>query len=501
MAPVVRFVSVGEWEAKVRLRASISGLAEKVPELSAMSPLSRRQGVGLVAALMLTVLGVVAFPVYTVTILVGTVTAFYVAAVTNRVVLFFRSLGSDTLEIVTDEDARAVPDHSLPIYTVLVPAYREPQVINLLMGNLAQLDYPTDRLDVKVLLEADDDETIEAIKDLDLGDHVEVILVPPAEPRTKPKALNYGLSMARGDIVTIYDAEDKPDPLQLRRAAIALSRLGPEVACLQAKLSYSNVDQNLITRWFAIEYSMWFSLFLPGLVSIDSPLPLGGTSNHFRRTILEAVGGWDPYNVTEDADLGIRFYREGFSVRVLDSITLEEANSDFVNWVKQRSRWYKGYLQTWLIHMRHPVLLYREMGPRGFAGFNLFVGGTPILAILNPIFWTMTALWFIGHPAFIKAIFPAPTFYPATACFSFGNFAIAYLTIINCRMMKQVELLWAALLVPFYWVMMSIAATKALIQLVFAPNFWEKTVHGLDQGKMVQPPIEPQTPGGEPAAA
>jgi cellulose synthase/poly-beta-1,6-N-acetylglucosamine synthase-like glycosyltransferase len=274
------------------------------------------------------------------------------------------------------------------------------------------------------------------------------------------------------------------------------------VACLQAKLSYSNVHQNLITRWFTIEYAMWFSLFLPGLVSFDAPLPLGGTSNHFRRGILEAVGGWDPYNVTEDADLGIRLYREGFSVRVLESITFEEANSDFVNWVKQRSRWYKGYLQTWLIHMRHPILLYREMGVGGFTEFNLFVGGTPILAVLNPIFWTLTALWFIGHPAFIRAIFPSLIFYPAIACFSLGNFAIAYLTVINCRMMKQVELLWAALLVPLYWVMMSIAATKALIQLVFAPNFWEKTVHGLDQGKGHRPPpLEPETPGGEPAAA
>jgi cellulose synthase/poly-beta-1,6-N-acetylglucosamine synthase-like glycosyltransferase len=307
--------------------------------------------------------------------------------------------------------------------------------------------------------------------------------------------------MARGDIVTIYDAEDHPDPLQLRRAAITLSRLGPEVACLQAKLSYSNVEQNLITRWFTIEYAMWFSLFLPGLVSVNAPLPLGGTSNHFRRTVLEAIGGWDPYNVTEDADLGIRLYREGFTVRVLESITFEEANSDFVNWVKQRSRWYKGYLQTWLIHMRHPILLYREMGFRGFLVFNLFVGGTPMLAVLNPIFWTMTTLWFIGHPYFIRAIFPAPVFYPAIACFSFGNFAIAYLTVINCRIMKQVELLWAALTVPLYWVMMSIAAIKAVFQLAFAPTFWEKTVHGLDRPKAAQPPAEPETTGGEPAAA
>jgi cellulose synthase/poly-beta-1,6-N-acetylglucosamine synthase-like glycosyltransferase len=197
--------------------------------------------------------------------------------------------------------------------------------------------------------------------------------------------------------------------------------------------------------------------------------------------VLESLGGWDPHNVTEDADLGIRLHREGYSVRVLESITLEEANSDFVNWVKQRSRWYKGYLQTWLVHMRSPRVLWRELGPMGFVQFNLFVGGTPMLAVLNPVFWVMTLVWFIGHPAIIKAIFPAPVFYVGLVCWSFGNFAIAYLTILTCRVMKRVELLWAALLVPLYWSMMSIAATKAVIQLVRTPNFWEKTAHGLNQ--------------------
>jgi cellulose synthase/poly-beta-1,6-N-acetylglucosamine synthase-like glycosyltransferase len=483
----MRFVQPGDREADIRLRASISGLAGKAPEVSAVTPLSRRQRVAFSLVAIATAAGLAGFPVPTAMVLVGIITAFYLLVVVNRLLLSVRSLAANTVNVVSAADARAVPDHALPVYTILVPAYREPEVIERLLQNLAQLDYPADRLDVKLLLEADDDQTIGAVRDLDPGRHVDVVLVPPAEPRTKPKALNYGLSMARGDLVTIYDAEDRPDPLQLRRAAVALSRSGPEVACLQATLSHSNVSQNLITRWFTLEYAMWFALFLPGLVSLDAPLPLGGTSTHFRRDVLETLGGWDPYNVTEDADLGVRFYREGFAVRVLESVTLEEANSDFVNWVKQRSRWYKGYLQTWLTHMRRPLQLRREMGLRSFVVFNLFVGGTPMLAILNPMFWTMTALWFIGHPAFVKAIFPAPIFYPAIACFSFGNFAIAYLTLINCRLMKQVQLVWAALTVPVYWVMMSIAASKALIQLMLAPNFWEKTAHGLDQLDRLRP--------------
>ena len=186
--------------------------------------------------------------------------------------------------------------------------------------------------------------------------------------------------------------------------------------------------------------------------------------------------------MTEDADLGIRMFREGYSVKVLESVTLEEANSDFVNWVKQRSRWYKGYLQTFFVHTRSPRELVREMGWRGAAHFSVFVGGTPLLAILNPVFWVMTALWFIGHPTFIQEIFPGPTYYLSLACWAFGNFMLAYLTLLSCRITRRGELLWAAFAVPLYWVMMSLAAVKALWQLAGRrPAFWEKTVHGLDR--------------------
>jgi cellulose synthase/poly-beta-1,6-N-acetylglucosamine synthase-like glycosyltransferase len=172
-------------------------------------------------------------------------------------------------------------------------------------------------------------------------------------------------------------------------------------------------------------------------------------------------------------------FREGLEVRVLDSVTLEEANSDFVNWVRQRSRWYKGYLQTFLIHMRSPVALWREIGPRAMLQFVLFVGGTPLLALLNPVFWMLTIVWFVAHPPFELAVFPAPVYYAGIISWTLGNFTIAYLTIVCCRMTRRPEMIWAALLVPVYWIMMSLAAAKAALQLVFAPSFWEKTVHGL----------------------
>jgi cellulose synthase/poly-beta-1,6-N-acetylglucosamine synthase-like glycosyltransferase len=478
---------MSEEEADLRLEASINGLAGRVPGVSALRILSEHQRRWGIAVIALFVIGCVVDLVVTMSIIVSIITLFYVAAIIYRLVLFRASNEPDTTEVVSDEEARAVPDAELPIYTVMIPAYREPEVINELIQRVTQFEYPPDRLDVKLLIEADDDVTIKAIEDAMPGDQFELVLVPAAEPRTKPKALNYGLTLARGEFVAIYDAEDEPEPLQLRRAAVTLRRLGPDVACIQAKLTYHNPMQNLITKWFTIEYALWFSFFLPGLASMNAPIPLGGTSNHFRRVALQALGAWDPYNVTEDADLGIRMFREGYTVRVLESDTYEEANSDFVNWMKQRSRWLKGYLQTYAVHLREPRELKQELGWKGLMHFTMFVGGTPILAIINPIFWLMTLLWFVAHPAFIQEIFPAPVYYLGLLSWAFGNFLLLYVTVMSCRIAKRGELLVAALLVPLYWVMMSMAAIKAVSQLIAAPNFWEKTVHGLHHNQPATP--------------
>jgi len=201
---------------------------------------------------------------------------------------------------------------------------------------------------------------------------------------------------------------------------------------------------------------------------------------HIKRIVVEAVGSWDPYNVTEDADLGIRLQRMGYRTAILDSVTYEEANSDFVNWVKQRSRWYKGYLQTWLVHMRHPVLLRKQLGTEAFVAFTLTVGATPLIAFLNPIFWALTGLWFGTKASFIQPIFPPSVYYAGMFCMVFGNFIVVYLNVIAIRATGRTELLGAVLLSPLYWIMMSVAAVKAFIQLLVAPYFWEKTAHGLD---------------------
>lgn len=474
-------VPMSEAAAQMRLQASIAGLADRVPLVSARSLVTRGQRNVLIGLLAVLLIAAVLNARLTVVVLIGFTTLCYLVAVVYRSYLFTRSSKVDALEIVSDEEALYVPEDDLPSYTIMIPAYREASVIKKLIGNLAVLDYPTDRLEVLILVEADDDETLDALRQASPPSHFQLVVIPPAEPRTKPKALNFGLTLARGDIVAVYDVEDTPDVLQLRRAAVVFSRFGPEVGCVQAQLSYSNSAQNIITRWFTIEYAMWFSFFLPGLSSLGAPIPLGGTSNHFRRSALRTLGGWDPFNVTEDCDLGIRMFRERFDIKVVESTTLEEANSDFVNWVKQRSRWYKGYLQTFLIHLRAPKELVGEIRVKGVLHLCAFVGGTPILAALNPIFWMMTVVWFVAHPEILRQIFPAPVYYVGLILWSFGNFLLWYLTVLTARHVQKEGLVMAAILVPVYWVMMSLAALKAMWQLVVVPSFWEKTTHGLGE--------------------
>jgi cellulose synthase/poly-beta-1,6-N-acetylglucosamine synthase-like glycosyltransferase len=467
-----------EAERQLRLQASTSGLADRVPLVSARDLVSKGQRNLVIGIVFLIAVGLVFSLQMTLTVVIAFFTMVYVIAVTYRVVLFMRSSKSDSVEIVSDEEALSVPEVDLPSYTVMIPAYREVSIISKLIHNIAQIDYPVDRLEVVLLIEEDDEETLEVLRDSDPGLQFKLVLVPAGEPRTKPKALNYGLTHATGTFLTIFDAEDRPDPLQLRRAAIALSRLPPEVACLQARLGFFNGGQNVITRWFQVEYSMWFRQMLPGLSKLRVPIPLGGTSNHFRKEVLLDLGAWDPYNVTEDADLGVRLSRAGYRSEVMDSLTLEEANSDFVNWAKQRSRGYKGYLQTFLVHMRDFRESQRLLGTRRLLFLMLFVGGTPLMAMVNPIFWTLTVVWFVVKPAWLMAVFPAPLYFLGLFCWLAGNFLFTFTCMLEAIEVDD-SLFVAALLTPVYWVMMSVAAYKALVQVFFAPAYWEKTRHGL----------------------
>ncbi|MDV7100498.1 glycosyltransferase [Gordonia amicalis] len=461
------------------LRDAVDRLREADADMSASVAFSRIQKV-----IGFTLLGVIAvlmvfFPVGTCAALVSAATVAYVVTLADRLVIFRRGLVNGAIR-VSDEQARSIPDEELPLYTVLVPAYGEPEVVGDLVAAMETIEYPRDKLQVLLLLEEDDEPTIEAARGVEANGLVTVVLTPPAQPRTKPKACNYGVHFATGDIVTIFDAEDKPDPLQLRRAVYVLNNSEDEsVVCVQGKLSFHNVRDNMLTEWFTADYGIWFGFLLPGMMVSRAPIPLGGTSNHFKRDVLDRIGAWDPFNVTEDADLGVRIADHGYRTVVLDSITLEEANVDAINWVRQRSRWYKGYMQTWLVHMRHPVKLWHILGPVAFVRFTLLIAGTPVIACVNMVFWLILALWIAGQPLIITELFPGPIYYLALVSMLLGNGAAIYMNLIAIREDDRSELLVSALLIPLYWLMMSVAAIKGMWQILVNPSYWEKTFHGL----------------------
>lgn len=447
---------------------------------SARSGLSGRQAAVGAALCGVVVIGLVVDWSATLSIVVTAASVCFLLLTLDRGYLLLKGMHNGQRVTVPDDAARGLRDDELPVYTVLLPVYDEPYVVGHMLEVMRRIDYPADKLDILLLLEADDSATISAFEASKVPG-IKPVLVPPSEPRTKPKACDVAMQMdfERSECVTIFDVEDIPDPLQLRRAAWVFRNSGPEVAALQARLGYYNERQNLLTKWFAIEYDQWFRFVLPALSSAGCVIPLGGTSNHLRTEVLRQVGGWDPYNVTEDADLGVRLARGGYRTLILDSGTAEEANPDAVNWLRQRSRWYKGYLQTFLVHTRHPIELSRQLGLVPALRFAALTAGMPIVNILNIVFWTALVLWYAGRPEAMFEVFPAFTYFLCLALFTVGNAFSAMLGIVSTRATEKPYLLSAALLVPGYWLLQAVAASKAVAQMVYKPSYWEKTVHGL----------------------
>jgi cellulose synthase/poly-beta-1,6-N-acetylglucosamine synthase-like glycosyltransferase len=459
------------------LAESTAGLHERMPDASALTTLSRAQRKALVVAGLVALMGVVALGAAFVILLAAMVIALYGLVVGFRCWVTYRGGRRNLAQTVTAAEARGLAD--LPVYTILCPLYREAGVLPQLLRACRSLDYPRTRLDVKLLLEADDLQTLAIVRRHPLPAYIDVIVVPAEGPRTKPKACNYGMQFARGEYTVIFDAEDIPERDQLRKAVAVFRRSAADVGCVQAKLNYYNSRQNVLTGWFTLEYTAWFDFFLPGLVERDLPVPLGGSSNHFPTALLRDVGAWDPNNVTEDADLGMRLRRGGWRTTIMDSTTWEEANSDFVNWMKQRSRWGKGYFVTWLVQMRHPVQLLREVGWRSFMALQLTLGGTYAISLLNLLVWSLTALWILAKFNFIAYMFPPSIYYLGMIELVFGNFLFMYMGLWAAVHRRDHALGRVALAVPLYWLMISLAMVKATLQLVTAPTFWEKTVHGL----------------------
>jgi cellulose synthase/poly-beta-1,6-N-acetylglucosamine synthase-like glycosyltransferase len=458
-----------------RMRDTINGLFDRFPGFSARIVCSGHQGfhAGLGFAALASAL--IVMPIETLLLLHILLSLIYFASLILRSAAFTRQ-----------QFAGAVPaalppqEGALPRYTVMVALYREAAVAEQLMASLGRLDWPPSLLDIKLICEADDQETIAALKVLKPARHFEIVEVPPATPRTKPKALTYALGAARGEFLAIYDAEDRPHPQQLREAHARFRTSPPELACLQAPLIITNARESWISALFSLEYSGLFRGLLPMLARRQMPLPLGGTSNHFRIDALRAAGGWDPFNVTEDADLGFRLHRLGYRSDVITRQTLEDAPTTMRVWMGQRSRWFKGWLQTWLVLMRDPRRLIGEMGISGFCIFQLMIGGMLVSSLLHPLIIVFMA---VGTYSMLEA--PAEKI-PAGVLSLFiidtVNILGSYLIFLGLGMGPMIEherrlIGWRWIGVPLYWMMTSVAAWRAVFELRSKPFFWSKTPH------------------------
>ena len=458
------------------LHEATSDLATNHPEKSASRRLTGWQSG---SALMLVGLVIVAFLLFQarfvwfgVSLLSGLL---FLAVIALRLLCLFPPIrwGQIAAEYLGDEE--------LPVYSVLVPLFRETSVLGQLLRALTELDYPPEKLDIKLILEESDILMQRAVAGIRLPPHFEVIVVPSGRPQTKPRALNYALHFARGSLLTIFDAEDIPEPKQLRLAAETFAALAHDVACLQAQLAFFNPNENWLTRQFTIEYAILFGLLLPTLANHHLPLPLGGTSNHFRVDVLREVGAWDPFNVTEDADLGLRLARAGYETATLAARTYEEANGQPVNWLNQRTRWLKGFLATWLVHMRRPVRLLEDLGPSGFWAAQALTIGIFGSALLHPICMAVTLALFILQPGLpAGASYFIITLTGLNLLVLVSGYGVAIIA--GRRALYQLGItgwIFPLATMPIYWLLMSVAAWAALWQFIVAPFHWNKTEHGL----------------------
>jgi cellulose synthase/poly-beta-1,6-N-acetylglucosamine synthase-like glycosyltransferase len=365
-----------------------------------------------------------------------------------------------------------------PTVSIIVALYRESDIAARLVRRLARLDYPEHLLDVILAVEAGDGMTRAALDASELPPWMRIIVVPEGEVKTKPRALNHALIHARGDIIGIYDAEDAPEPDQLRKVVAQFRDASPEVACLQGVLDYYNPRTNWLSRCFTIEYAGWFRLILPGIARLGLAVPLGGTTLFFRRAVLEGLGGWDAHNVTEDADLGIRLARHGYRTEVIETVTGEEANCRTIPWIKQRSRWIKGYMMTWAVHMRDPGLLWRQLGPRAFIGFQIMFLGTIAQFLLAPLMWSLFLVPF-GFDHVLLAVLPPAAFWTMLAAFLLSEAASLTVGILGLRRTDHHLSAWWVPTMKLYFPLATVAAYKAAIELAVRPFYWDKTTHGL----------------------
>ena len=453
---------------------AVYGLKREAPQHSAVGVLSPSQRIIFMFLVVIIIASIAAAPSTVFLLLNVFFAAYFMIAVCYRI---FLMIVGRKAPVTAPASFKRDKTASTPIITILAPLYRDAESLPGLSRAIDALDYPQEKKDVKLLLESDDPETLAKAKSLNLHNQYDVIIAPNVGPRTKPKACNFGLQRARGELVVIYDAEDQPEVDQLRKAAAAFAAADDDLACVQARLNYYNARENWLTRLFTLEYALWFDWLLPALQKLNAPIPLGGTSNFFRTDILREAGGWDPFNVTEDADLGLRLATLGYRIEMLDSTTFEEANCRFANWIRQRSRWIKGHLQTWLVHMRRPHVFVGQTGWHGLLSVQLFLAGNVAGALINPLLWIAFLTMNGFGLTILKTTTPHELQFLNIVALIVGNLGFIVCAIIAPAKRGWRDLCLYGLSAPIYWMFTSIAAYKALWQIFLRPYYWEKTDH------------------------
>lgn len=427
------------------------------------------------AAFVLAVLALLAALAYPAAVL-GTLVALAVAALAGNGALKALALVAALPDRTAPPPLPAGPD-LLPRITILVALYGEAEIAPRLVRRLERLDYPRDRLELLLVVEEHDHATRAALASADLPDWMRVVTAPAGRIRTKPRALNVALAQSSGTIVGVYDAEDAPDPDQLLKVAAHFAQAAPDVACLQGALAFYNAGKNAMSRAFALEYAGWFRLMLPGYQRLGLVMPLGGTTLFFRRAALEGLGAWDAHNVTEDADLGLRLARHGWRTEMLDSTTLEEANCAPLPWVRQRSRWIKGYVMTWAVHMRAPLALWRALGTRRFLGVQVQFALTVTQALLAPFLWSVSLVGGGGAAALLPALPPGAMVGLILLLVASFALDLTIALVAHRRARLRFPSLWV-LALPLYHMLATAAALKAVADLILRPFHWDKTRHG-----------------------
>ncbi len=457
---------MGKNTEQSNLHKSIHGLEEKYPEysmrlfLEKLSNIRSISRIAIYATIALVLATIITFPKTSMISVFTLLSILYLTVQLFKLALIV--IGANNNK---KEKRLKIPDE-LPVYSILLPLYHEDKVLESLIESIKQIDYPSNLLDVKLLIEADDIQTLQAVKKVSLPKYIEVVKIPISHPRTKPKACNYALQSAKGKYITIFDAEDRPHPQQLKQVVAKFANAEKEVICIQAKLGFYNQKENILTKLFALDYALLFGYILVGLHKLGMPIPLGGTSNHFIKEQLEDLGGWDAFNVTEDADLGIRIYQHGYRTELINSSTLEEAPIHLRCWIVQRSRWIKGHILTSILHLKknNNLSLKEKLG----LYLTLFLPNIayPLLPIYIALhFFTdnyqLNLLWQLN----ICLGTALPIGYSLLIIYTnkWPNFnSIVFVT-------------------PLYYLLLSVSAVRAALEIFKRPFYWDKTPHGVSK--------------------